>query len=215
VPRLTPSRPGAGRSGRVPGLAGREAGDDGGVRLLVAALASELVAFPDDLPGFHRLVTGPGKLQATYALTRALDATAYDEVVVVGTAGAIDARLEASVYEIAAALQHDVTDIDGIVGQHVSLPSLVELGAEGVTIATGDHFVDDAEAVEVIRPLGAGLVDMETYAYIWVAQRFEVPIRVLKAVSDRAQDGAITDWHAAVAACSHQLRDRIRADYGV
>jgi adenosylhomocysteine nucleosidase len=174
------------------------------VRLLVAALASELVAFPDDLPGFHRLVTGPGKLQATYALTRALDATAYDEVVVVGTAGAI-----------AAALQHDVTDIDGIVGQHVSLPSLVELGAEGVTIATGDHFVDDAEAVEVIRPLGAGLVDMETYAYIWVAQRFEVPIRVLKAVSDRAQDGAITDWHAAVAACSHQLRERIRADYGV
>ena len=185
------------------------------MRLLVAALASELVAFPDDLPGFDRLVTGPGKLQATYALTRALDATAYDEIVVVGTAGAIDARLDADVYEIAAALQHDVTDIDGIVGQHVSLPPLVELGAEGVTIATGDHFVDDAEAVAVIRPLGAGLVDMETYAYIWVAQRFGVPIRVLKAVSDRAQDGAITDWHAAVTACSHQLRDRIRADYGV
>lgn len=185
------------------------------VRLLVAALASELVAFPDDLPGFHRLITGPGKLQATYALTRALDATTYDEIVVVGTAGAIDARLEASVYEISAALQHDVTDIDGIVGQHVSLPAIVELAADGVTIATGDHFVDDAEAVAVIRPLGAGLVDMETYAYIWVAQKFGVPIRVLKAVSDRAQDGAITDWHAAVTACSHQLRDRVRSDYGV
>ncbi|WP_426321505.1 nucleoside phosphorylase [Microbacterium sp. E-13] len=187
------------------------------MRLLVAALDSELVAFPADLAGFDRLVTGPGKLQATYALTRALDAAAYDEVVVVGTAGAIDARLEASVYEISGAVQHDVTDIDGIVGQHVSLPALVELDADGdgVIIATGDHFVDDAEAVATIRPLGAGLVDMETYAYIWVAQRFGVPIRVLKAVSDRAQDGAITDWHAAVTACSHQLRDRIRADYGV
>ena len=185
------------------------------VRLLVAALASELVAFPDDLPGFDRLVTGPGKLQATYALTRALDATTYDEIVVVGTAGAIDARLEASVYEVSAALQHDVTDIDGIVGQHVSLPAIVELAADGVTIATGDHFVDDAEAVAVIRPLGAGLVDMETYAYIWVAQKFGVPIRVLKAVSDRAQDGAITDWHAAVTACSHQLRARGRPDSGV
>jgi len=185
------------------------------VRLLVAALASELVAFPEDLDGFDRLVTGPGKLQATYALTRALDATAYDEIVVVGTAGAIDARLDASVYEISAALQHDVTDIDGIVGQHVSLPARVELAADGVTIATGDHFVDDSEAVEVIRPLGAVLVDMETYAYIWVAERFGVPIRVLKAVSDRAQDGAITDWRTAVTACSHQLRDRIRADYGV
>ena len=185
------------------------------MKLLVAALEAELVAFPEDLPGFDRLVTGPGKLQATYALTRALDAGAYDEIVVVGTAGAIDPRLDADVYEIDAAIQHDVTDIDGIVGQHVSLPTRVELEREGVTIATGDHFVDDSEAVSVIRPLGAGLVDMETYAYVWVAQRFGVPIRVLKAVSDRAQDDAITDWRATVTACSHQLRDRIRVDYGV
>lgn len=185
------------------------------MRLLVAALEAELVAFPADLPGFDRLVTGPGKLQATYALTRALDARAYDEVVVVGTAGAIDARLTESVYDIDAAIQHDVTDIDGIVGQHVSLPARVELGREGVTIATGDHFVDDAEAVGVIRPLGASLVDMETYAYVWVAHRFGVPIRVIKAVSDRAQDDAITDWRATVTACSHQLRDRIRDEYGV
>ena len=161
------------------------------MRLLVAALASELVAFPDDLPGFDRLVTGPGKLQATYALTRALDANAYDEVVVVGTAGAIDARLEASVYEIAAALQHDVTDIDGIVGQHVSLPARVELDADGVTIATGDHFVDDSEAVEVIRPLGAGLVDMETYAYIWVAQLVAAGGHGRAPVGDRAVLGAV------------------------
>jgi adenosylhomocysteine nucleosidase len=185
------------------------------VKLLVAALDAELAAFPADLPGFDRLVTGPGKLQATYALTRALDAAEYDEIVVVGTAGAIDARLDADVYEIGAAIQHDVTDIDGIVGQHVSLPPRMEVPGSGVTIATGDHFVDDSEAVEVIRPLGAVLVDMETYAYIWVAERFGVPIRVLKAVSDRAQDDAITDWRAAVTACSHQLRDRIRADYGV
>ncbi|MBD8022498.1 phosphorylase family protein [Microbacterium gallinarum] len=185
------------------------------MKLLVAALEAELVAFPADLPGFDRLVTGPGKLQATYALTRALDARAYDEVVVVGTAGAIDATLEAAVYDIEAAIQHDVTDIDGKVGQHVSLPPRVELGRDGVTIATGDHFVDDAEAVSVIRPLGARLVDMETYAYGWVAEQFGVPIRVLKAVSDRAQDDAITDWRATVTACSHQLRDTIRAEYGV
>ncbi len=185
------------------------------MKLLVAALDAELVAFPADLPGFDRLVTGPGKLQATYALTRALDAAEYDEIVVVGTAGAIDARLDADVYEIGAAIQHDVTDIDGIVGQHVSLPPRMETAQDGVTIATGDHFVDDSEAVGVIRPLGAVLVDMETYAYIWVAERFGVPIRVLKAVSDRAQDDAITDWRAAVAACSAQLRARVRDDYGV
>jgi hypothetical protein len=38
-----------------------------------------------------------------------------------------------------------------------------------------------------------------------------VPITVLKAVSDNAQDDAITDWRAAVAACSVVLRDEIRS----
>ncbi|GAA1961227.1 nucleoside phosphorylase [Microbacterium deminutum] len=185
------------------------------MKLLVAALEAELVAFPTDLAGFDRLVTGPGKLQAAHALTRALDATEYDEIVVVGTAGAIDPRLDALVYEVTAAIQHDVTDIDGIVGQHVSLPPRVEFGRGGVTIATGDHFVDDSDAVAVIRPLGAGLVDMETFAYAWVAEQFRVPIRVLKSVSDRAQDDALTDWRATVAACSAQLRERFLADYGV
>jgi len=185
------------------------------MRLLVAALDAELSAFPETLPGFDRLVTGPGKLQAAVALTRALTARDYEEIVVVGTAGAVDDELEASVFEVSATIQHDVTDIDGIVGQHVSLPSRLELAPEGVTIATGDHFVDDADAVAGIRALGAGLVDMETYAYVWTAQELGVPVRVLKAVSDRAQDGARYDWHDAVAACSVLLRERIRELYGV
>jgi adenosylhomocysteine nucleosidase len=185
------------------------------VKLLVAALEAELVAFPADIPGFDRLVTGPGKLQATFALTRALDARAYDEILVVGTAGAIDPRLTEDVYEIDAAIQHDVTDIDGTLGRHISLPHRVHVSRHGVTIATGDHFVDDAEAVEVIRPLGAGLVDMETYAYAWVAEQFGVPIRVLKSVSDRAQNDAITDWRATVAACSAQLWAVVRAEYAL
>ena len=185
------------------------------MKLLVAALDSELVAFPEELPGFDRLVTGPGKLQATYALTRALDRADYDEIVVVGTAGSVDAA-SVGVHDVTTALQHDVSDVDGIAGQHVSLPTTVSIaGREGTTIATGDHFVDDADTVEAIRSLGGTLVDMEAYAYIWVAQQFGVPIRVLKAVSDSAQDDAITDWRATVTACSHQLRDTIRAEYGV
>ncbi|MBS0023133.1 nucleoside phosphorylase [Microbacterium paraoxydans] len=185
------------------------------MKLLVAALASELSAFPEELDGFDRLVTGPGKLQATYALTRALDARRYDEIVVVGTAGAIDPGLEATVHEIGSAFQHDVTDLDGVSGQHVSLPARVSTGRDGVLIATGDHFVEDAEVTAVIRPTGAALVDMETYAYIWVAGQFGVPIRAFRAVSDQAEDGALTDWRAAVARCSVQLRDVIRAEYGV
>jgi len=184
-------------------------------RLLVAALDSELVAFPAELPGFDRLVTGPGKLQAAVALTEALSSGAYEEVVVVGTAGSIDPAVDAGVHEVTAALQHDVTDIDGIVGQHVSLPAQMSLERDGVVIATGDRFVDDADEVAAIRALGAGMVDMETYAYLWVADRFGVPIRVFKAVSDRAQDDALTDWRAAVARCSAQLREHVAGLYAV
>ena len=176
----------------------------------MAALASELVAFPAELDGYDRLVTGPGKLQAAYALTRRLDAADYDEILVVGTAGSVVPGTR-GVFDVTAAIQHDVTDIDGIAGQHVSLPSRVVTGrAGGVTIATGDHFVDDGDAVAHIRALDALLVAMETYAYIWVAQQVGVPIRVLNAVSDDAQGDAITDWRDAVAACSAELYTEVQ-----
>ncbi|GAA1636890.1 nucleosidase [Microbacterium flavum] len=184
------------------------------MKLLVAALDSELVAFDVDPEGFERLVTGIGKLNATYALTRRLDAGGIDEIVVVGTAGSLDPEIR-GVHEISAAIQHDVIDLDGVAGQHISLPARVETGGGTAAIATGDHFVDGAEAVAVIRALGATLVDMETYAYIWVAQRFGIPITVLKAVSDNAQDDAMTDWDAAVAGCSVVLRDEVRSRWGV
>lgn len=184
------------------------------MKLLVAALDSELVAFDTVPDGFERLVTGPGKLKAAYELTRRLDAGGVDEIVVVGTAGSLDPDAT-GVFEIAEAIQHDVKDLDGVPGRHIALPAEVRTGGGTATIATGDHFVDDVDAVAAIRALGATLVDMETYVYIWVAQQFGVPITVLKAISDDAQEGAVTDWDAAVASCSAMLRDDIRARYGV
>lgn len=185
------------------------------MKLLVAAHVSELVAFEEDIPGFTRLLTGVGKIPAAYALTRALCEDDYDEIVVVGTAGAIDDDVEGGIYEIAGAIQHDVKGLDGTFGEHVSLPTRVDTGADGLVIATGDHFVDDAQAVRLIRGLGARLVDMESYALIWVAQQFDVPIRILRAVSDRAQDGATELWDVVVERCSHELRAKIGELYGV
>lgn len=189
------------------------------MKLLVAALESELQAFPAELPGFDRLVTGPGKLMAAFGLTRALDARdaagQYDEIVVVGTAGAISEDVESGIYDVASAIQHDVQDLDGVVGQHVSLPARMETGRDGVTIATGDIFVDDVDAVARIGSLGGVLVDMETFAFVWVAQQFGVPIRVLRVVSDRAQDGATQVWDDVVAACSAQLWDFVQREYEV
>lgn len=185
------------------------------MKLLVAALASELQAFPAELPGFARLVTGPGKMMATYGLTRALDAGQYDEIIVVGTAGTVSDSIPSGIHDVDAAIQHDVQDLDGVIGQHVSLPARVETGRAGVTIATGDIFVDDPDAVARIASLGGVLVDMETFAFVWVAQQFGVPIRVIRVVSDNAQDGATQVWDEVVAACSAQLWEFMQREYAL
>ena len=185
------------------------------MKLLVAALESELIAFPEDLPGFERLVTGPGKLKATYGLTRALDAGSYDEILVVGTAGALDETIASGVHDVHWTFQHDVINEEGVRGEHVSMPQRMTLGHGDIAIATGDSFIDDADAVQTIRELGGRLVDMESYAYAWVAEQFGVPIRIWKAISDNAQDGANLTWEQAVTACSHELRNRVREVYGV
>lgn len=183
------------------------------VKLLVAALASEISAFPVSIPGFDRLVTGPGKLNAAVGLTRALAHRPVEDIVVVGTAGALGPNVAPGVHDVSAAIQHDVTDLAGVRGKHVSLPERLETGHSGLVIATGDSFVDDADAVRQIIELGADLVDMESYALIWVAQQQQVPIRILRAISDTAQDGATTTWDDTVAACSAELWASFRHEY--
>ncbi len=115
-----------------------------------------------------------------------------------GTAGAIDDEVEGGIYDIAGAIQHDVKDLDGTFGAHVSLPTRVETGHDGLIIATGDHFVDDADTVRLIRGLGLAWSTWSPTPSSGVAQQFGVPIRITRAVSDRAQDGATELWDDVV-----------------
>lgn len=182
--------------------------------LLVFAHDDEATAFAE-AEAAH-LVTGVGKINATFELTRAiLDARAQgrgvEEVVVLGTAGAVSdaARLD-TVYQVVAAVQHDY-----------SLPSpRIELGGEIVAdtavIATGDVFVQDDEQRVAIEAAGAMLVDMESYAYAAVCRRLGIPLRVFKVPSDFA-DSATTqgEWDGIVTSKSRQLlafaKDRLPA----
>lgn len=175
------------------------------MKLLVAALDIELDAFPTQIPGYDRLVTGAGKLKAALGLTQALERGIYDEVLVLGTAGSVGGKLPLGIYDIADAIQWDVADLEGIAGQSMVVPNRVSTGREGITIATGDKFVQDPTEVAVIESLNGSMVDMETYVYIWVAQQYGVPIRVVKAVSDSAEEGAIFDWRTRVTQCSAEL----------
>lgn len=185
------------------------------MKLLVAAAAAELQAFPDEIAGFERLVTGIGKLRAAVVLTQALERGSYEEIVVVGTAGCVDEALAAGVHDIGRTIQHDVQDLAGVVGAHVTLPSVIELERDGLTIATGDSFVDDSTVVATVRGLGASLIDMESFAFAWVASEYGVPLRIVRVVSDSAEDGATELWDQVVARCSDELWEWFAQEYNV
>jgi len=167
--------------------------------LIVAALSEELQAFQ----GVNAVVTGPGKVQATLGLIRAIAEWTPSEVLVVGTAGNLHQH-SPGVYEIGTAIQHDYTSLDAIVGGPVDPPTEITLSTSPFRIATGDSFVSHPAIAEGLSRW-ADFVDMESYAYAYVAQVMGVPIRILKAVTDNATASAAQDWRTSVAFASRQL----------
>lgn len=167
--------------------------------LVVAALREE-AAYLDGT-----VITGPGKARAAAGLARALTDQRPEEVVVVGTAGAVNPDLS-GVLEIGTVSEHDldVPAIERLVG--VDYGATMRLAPAGPHLGTGDVFVAGDRA-EALRNLGYDLVDMEGFAYAVVAQRFGVPIRIVKAVSDNADDAAFTTWRANVDRCARALAD--------
>jgi adenosylhomocysteine nucleosidase len=74
----------------------------------------------------------------------------------------------------------------------------------GVTLATGDTFVTDSD---VRRELAtrAQMVDMEGYSVVVAAQRAGVPVRLIKLVSDEANEESVKTWAETVEAHSRTL----------
>lgn len=180
------------------------------MNILAAALEDELQAFPDHLPGWERLVTGIGRLNAATALTERLLAAPGARVVVVGTAGTLDPALPAGVHPVGAVLQHDVWDFEHRRGLHVALPARFLLSGD-ITVATGDSFTDSAEQSAQIRRLGADMVDMESYAFAWAAHRQGAPLAIARVASDGADAEALHTWDETVARCSTELWDWFRS----
>lgn len=174
-----------------------------GTTLLVFAHADEAECFAE--AGVAHLVTGVGKINATLALSEALssaDRDGIDRVVVLGTAGAIsdDARLD-TVYQIEGVVQHDYS---------LPSPRIVPAGEilapNSAVIATGDVFVQDDAQRAAIAGLGAILVDMESYAYAVVCERYGVPLQIFKVPSDFADSSTTQEeWDGIAVSKSRQL----------
>lgn len=162
--------------------------------LIVAATAAEVAHVSSEI---EVLVTGIGKTAAAAGLARHLATrTDLDDLTMVnlGTAGALHDE-HAGLYEVGTVINHEI-NADAIRALGYDPRERIVIGDHPTVLATGDVFVTDPQ-VRARLAATAHLVDMEGYAYAYVAVEFGVPIRMVKHVSDNADEGAM-EWVALV-----------------
>lgn len=175
--------------------------------LVVAATAAEAAHVPADLP---LVITGMGKTAAAAVTARALatyDDTSGLTVLNIGTAGALRPGLT-GLFEPGVVLNHDISaDVIRSLGHDPQ--ELLVVGESDVVLATGDVFVSDPVVRDALAER-AHLVDMEGYAVAWAAREVGVPVRLVKHVSDVADESAM-DWPSMVEASAVVLGEWLRA----
>lgn len=173
--------------------------------LLVVALEEEATHLHTH--GLPILVTGVGKVNASIATATILGAQSPSkipsQIVNLGTAGALVDGYS-GIHVIGTVTQHDLNDaaIFELTGLHCSPP--LELEVDGPVLTTGDQFISN-ESVRKKLAEHAQLVDMEGYAVAKAALSFEVPVMLVKQVSDSANEAASRSWSETVDHCAEQL----------
>lgn len=158
----------------------------------------------------HRLpilVTGLGKVNAAASLAVALAGVRPSQVVNLGTAGALRPGLFGP-HEVTTVRQHDLDSpsIERLTGvwPGSDLTTDAPAGTPPIGLSTGDRFVADAQEAAALARVSS-LVDMEGYAVARVAAAFGVPVRLVKTVSDSADDDAVRDWQGGIQARAEEL----------
>ena len=175
--------------------------------LVVGAVAGELRYVPAGLPV---VITGVGKTAAAVATAKALGERDTSDLVVlnVGTTGALRDGM-AGLYLPSQVINHDVNaDAVRALGLDPRETLTVE-GGDGTVLASGDVFVTDP-VVRARLAERAHLVDMEAYGVVYACQQYGVPVRLVKHVSDSADESAL-DWPALVDASAKVLGEWVTA----
>lgn len=161
--------------------------------------------------GLSVLITGMGKTAAAVATARALaehpDRSRL-QVVNIGTAGSLRDGLS-GLFEPGQVLNHDIS-AEAIRSLGGDVHELLDVGPADTVLATGDVFVTDP-AVRASLARRAHLVDMEGYAVAWAARQFGVPVRLVKHVSDNADESAL-EWLDVVDRSAQELGEWLRVN---
>ncbi len=197
--------------------------------LVVVALEQEARHFVTDFPV---LVTGVGKVRAAMAVAHALGGGVRPrELVNVGTAGGLHPGM-AGTHEIAMVFQHDFDDpaLHAVTGRHDGPPLALSPvravmpepryvlpsapgGPTAPVLASGDRFVAGGPLRDRLASI-ADLVDMEGYAVAAAGAALGVPTRLVKHVSDTADEVASSTWVESVDAFSRVLAEWVGTRLG-
>lgn len=169
--------------------------------LVVAATRAEARHVP---VGLDVVITGVGKTAAAVATTEALVRSgdpAGHLVLNIGTAGALRGGLS-GLFEPGIVLNHDLS-ADAIRALGYDPRERLEVGSSDIVLATGDVFISDPVVRDRLAER-AHLVDMEGYAVAYAAQRLGAQVRLVKHVSDSADEAAF-EWPDLVDASAAEL----------
>ena len=161
--------------------------------LFTFALDSEAADVFED---YNKLITGIGKVNAAYELTKAIQKNRPELIINLGSAGSAQFQ-KGEVVCCTDFVQRDM-DVRGLGYQLYEtplsgLPPVLSYGLEmeglkkGVC-GTGDNF-------EMAHLANAyNVVDMEAYALAMIAKKEGIPFLCLKYISDGANEDAADDW---------------------
>lgn len=178
--------------------------------LLVTAFEQKAKFLGTDHP---ILITGIGKVNTAIGLTQTLAAsTARPSVIIaLGTAGALSNERGGGLHVVSEVIQHDLDSgpLESMTGQVYGAP--IELSDRtGVTLATGDTFIADSR-VRAKLAHRAALVDLCGYSLAAAANAFHIPIRIVKYVSDNADESAMLTWGGAMEYAAWHMAGWVRA----
>tara|TARA_B100001029_G_scaffold176014_1_gene178312 strand:- start:772 stop:1320 length:549 start_codon:yes stop_codon:yes gene_type:complete len=159
--------------------------------LLVVALKDEF-EHPNKPDNLEVIYTGVGKVNATFALTKAIYEHKPNRVFNFGTAGAVSENLHGLI-TVSGFIERDM-DARGQgfkLGQ-TPFEEDILIGEEGIICGTGDSFVTS------IPSITCDLVDMEGYALAKVCKYLNIEFYSYKFISDKADSTASKDWEKSV-----------------
>ena len=165
--------------------------------LFVFALESEEAG---EFEQYNTLITGIGKVNAAYALTKQLHTQRPELIINLGSAGSTIFK-RGEVVCCTRFIQRDM-DVRGLgFAQYETpfsgIPPVMEYGLtldalqQGIC-GTGDSFQMDHSASEY------NIVDMEAYPLALTAMKEQIPFLCLKYISDGADGTAAEDWTVQV-----------------